>query len=75
MKQLNHLILPIQKINVDITLLSQSSVVYKFVVLLILKKQSALNDEGQKNMPTKIMIKIDKVPFMNTCWHVDITTA
>ena len=54
-----------------ISLLSQSSVVYKLFVLvavrLTLEKLSALYGKGQKNMPTKIMIRKNKAPFMNTC--------
>ena len=49
------------------TLLSQSSIVHKFAVLPILEKQSALYENGQKNMPTKMIIKKNKAPFMNTC--------
>ena len=30
------------------------------------KKLSALNEKGQKNMPTKILIRKNKAPFMNT---------
>ena len=30
------------------------------------KKLSALNEKGQKNMPTKILIRKNKAPFINT---------
>ena len=42
------------------------------VVLLILEKQRDLCGKEQKNMPTKIIIRKNKLPFMNTCGHVNI---
>ena len=41
-------------------------------VLLILEKQSAHYGKGQKNVPTKIIIRKSKAPFMSTCWYVNI---
>ena len=43
------------------------------VVLLILEKQRDLCGKEQKNMPTKIIIRKNKLPFMSTCGHVNIT--
>ena len=74
-KQIYYLILLTQKNK--ISLLSQSSFVCNFVlvvVLFTLEKQRALYQKGQKNMPRKIIIRKNKVLFMNTCWHVNITT-
>ena len=62
--------------NDKISLLNQSSVVLfsLVIVLFILEKQSALYWKGQKNMPTKIIIRKNKAPSMNTCRVLDITT-
>ena len=70
MKLLNHLILPtkssyITNSKYKISLLSQLSVVYKFVCPGC--KNSALCGKGQKNMPAKVIIRKNKEPFMNTC--------
>ena len=75
MKQRNYLILPTQRIKFRYYANGQLCInlFVLVVVLLILAKRSALYGKGQKNMPTKVIIK-NKVPFMNTCWHGNITT-
>ena len=67
-----YLILRTQKINF-VTKPIVSSLFDLVAVLLILEKHSALYWKGQKNMPKEIIIRKNKAPFMNTCWHVDIT--